>query len=268
MMSKKRILEDKVILITGSTTGIGEAVARACVARGAKVMVHGRREEAAKTVVKSLGSGVAGYTLADIAQPSNCEKIVADTIKQFGTINGVINNAAMLTRSDIATVDAELFDKQMGINLRAPMLIAKAAIAYWRSKKQGGNIVNIGSINAYCGQSDLLTYSMTKGGMMTMTRNLADALGTENIRVNQVNVGWTLTPNEIELKKAEGLPNDWPAHLPKKFAPTGTLLKPEQVARHVVFWVSDASAPANGAVFDLEQYPMRGRNWINKLVNL
>ena len=71
-------------------------------------------------------------------------------------------------------------------------------------------MLNIGSINAYCGERNQLAYSISKGGLMTLTRNLADAHGTEGIRVNQLNVGWTLTPNEFALKMKEGLPEDWP----------------------------------------------------------
>lgn len=140
--------------------------------------------------------------------------------------------------------------------------MAQAAIAQFRHQKQGGNILNIGSINAYCGESILLVYSMTKVGLMTMTRNLADALGQEKIRVNQLNVGWTTTPNEIALKIEEGLPHDWYHHVSPTFAPTGKLLTPNNVAEHCLFWISDKSAPASGCVCKVEQYPLIGRNKI------
>ena len=76
-------------------------------------------------------------------------------------------------------------------------------------------MLNIGSINAYCGERTMFAYSICKGGLMTLTRNLADAHGAEGIRVNQLNVGWTLTPNERALKMKEGLPEDWPSKLPR-----------------------------------------------------
>ncbi len=93
-----------------------------------------------------------------------------------------------------------------------------------------------------------------------MTRNLADAHGAEGLRVNQFNVGWTMTPNEYELKKREGLPDDWPSKLPKAYAPSGRLLSPEDIAWAAVYFLSDEAALINGAILDVEQYPLIGRN--------
>ena len=94
---------------------------------------------------------------------------------------------------------------------------------------------------------------------MTLTRNLADALGADRVRVNQMNVGWTLTENEYRTKLSDGLPPDWPVKLPTYAAPSGSLLKPEDVAEAAIHWVSSASRPVTGSVFDLEQYPVIGR---------
>ena len=79
-------------------------------------------------------------------------------------------------------------------------------------------MLNIGSILAYSGQANLLAYSMSKGGLMTMTRNLADTLGPDRVRVNQLNVGWTLTENEYQTKIADGLTPDWSHHVPAGIA--------------------------------------------------
>lgn len=255
------LLANKIILVTGSTTGIGEAIARGCISEGAQVMLHGRDEARAKQLCAELGPQ-AHYQLADLYKPESSQELIAATIKRFGAIHCLVNNAAVVTRSNIDTSDEEMFDFIISINLRAPLLLARAAIQEFRKQGNGGNIVNIGSLNAYCGQTDLLLYSMSKGGLMTMTRNLGDSLGKEKIRVNQLNVGWTTTVNEIELKKREGLPEGWQHNVPKVFAPTGQLLTPENVAEHVIFWLSDLSAPVSGSVCDVEQYPVIGRNKI------
>ena len=97
-----------------------------------------------------------------------------------------------------------------------------------------GTVLNIGSVKDYCGEKNQLTYAISKAGLMTLSRNLADALGQDGIRVNHFNLGWVLTPNEYALKQREGMAPDWPLRLP-------------------------ASA-ISGAVVDLEQYPMIGRN--------
>jgi len=258
------MLKDKVILITGSTTGIGETIVARCVKEGAKVMIQGRNEKRAQAVHQQH-SHATSYVIADLSFHESYEKIVDATVREFGRIDCLVNNAAVTTRSNIDTSDEKMFNSIMDVNLKAPLLISRAAIKAFRQQGQGGTIVNIGSLNAYCGQTDLLVYSMSKGGLMTMTRNLADALGVEGIRVNQINVGWTVTANEIELKEKEGLPKDWESHVSSLFAPSGRLLQPNNIAAHVAFWLSEDSAPVNGTVCDVEQYPLVGRNLINAI---
>ncbi len=252
------LLQGKVILVTGSTTGIGEATARRCVAEGARVFVHGRDEERARAVCRELG-GDSHYYIGDLGDPAHCEGLVAAAVAHFGRLDGVVNNAALTTRSNLETTDAATFDRIVAVNLRAPLLIIRAAVPHFR-RQGGGAVVNIGSVNALAGEPNLLAYSAAKGGLATMSRNLANALAEERIRINHLNVGWVATPNEIALKQREGLPPGWEKYVPKTYAPTGRLLAPEEVAAHIVFWLSDLSAPANGVVYELEQYSMIGRN--------
>jgi NAD(P)-dependent dehydrogenase (short-subunit alcohol dehydrogenase family) len=252
------LLRDKVVLVTGSTTGIGEATARLCAAEGAQVVVHGLEEELAQAICRELGDR-AHYCIADLAEPETGERLVQTTVDTFGRIDAVVNNAAVTTRSNLATTDAPTFDRIIAINLRAPLLIIRAAVRHFEAQGCGA-VVNIGSVNALAGEANLLAYSASKGGLATATRNLANALATKHIRVNQLNPGWVTTPNEIALKIREGLPVGWEQNVPSVYAPTGKLLTPEEVARHVVFWISDASAPANGVVYELEQYSHIGRN--------
>jgi NAD(P)-dependent dehydrogenase (short-subunit alcohol dehydrogenase family) len=228
---------------------------------GAKVMVHGTREDAAIKVVADVASegGDAGYVIGPLDDPAVPARLVSETITRFGRIDGLVNNAAATTRSNLDTTDVAAFDRLIAINLRAPFLLIQAAMPHFRAQG-GGRVLNIGSINCYCGEPNLLVYSISKGGLMTMTRNLADAHGIEGLRINHLNVGWTLTQNEYELKKREGLPDDWPSRLPKAFAPSGRIMTPEEVAWPAVFFLSDEAPLVNGGVLDFEQYPVIGRN--------
>ncbi|MEY4483996.1 MAG: hypothetical protein RL693_1448, partial [Verrucomicrobiota bacterium] len=124
----------------------------------------------------------------------------------------------------------------------------------------GGRVLNIGSINAYCGEAGLLAYSISKGGLTTMTRNLADAHGRDGLRVNQINPGWVLTENESKRKKEHGLADDWYKDLPAVYAPAGRILLPAEIAAGAVYWLADESGPISGQVVDLEQHPFIGRN--------
>lgn len=259
------MLKNKVILMTGSTNGIGAEAARRCVAEGAKVMVHGRKENCAKKLVHELGES-SSFLLADLMEEHSYSYLVKETVKKFGRLDGLVNNAGIYPRNNIDTVCLKMCEQIMRVNFYAPLFLCKAAVDVFRRQKKGGTIVNIGSINAYTGQPDLLIYSASKGALMTMTRNLADSLGPEFIRVNQLNVGWTPTDQEVCLKRKEGLPENWQEKIPKMYAPSGRLLSPHNVASHIVFWLADQSAPVSGAVYEVEQYPIIGRNRLNELI--
>jgi NAD(P)-dependent dehydrogenase (short-subunit alcohol dehydrogenase family) len=180
-------------------------------------------------------------------------------VDRFGGLDGIINNAALTTRSTLETTDAAFFDRMLAVNTRAPLLIIRAALPLFRQQHRGV-VVNIGSINGLCGQPNLLAYSISKGGLATMSRNLANAHAVEGIRINHINLGWVATPNEIALKQSEGLPPGWETNVPREYSPRGAILTPEEAASHVLFWISDDSAPANGCVYELEQFSFIGRN--------
>jgi NAD(P)-dependent dehydrogenase (short-subunit alcohol dehydrogenase family) len=197
--------------------------------------------------------------MGSLDDPSAPARIIQGVIDACGRIDGLVNNAADMSRGSLESTGVDSFDRTIAINLRAPFLLVQAALPHFRRQK-AGRVLNIGSINSYCGERNLLAYSISKGGLVTMTRNLADAHGAEGIRVNLFNVGWTLTPNEYELKKREGLPEDWPSRVPKELVPSGRLLSPEDIAWAAVYFLSDEAPLINGATLDMEQYPIVGRN--------
>ena len=250
-------LAGKAVIVTGSTTGIGEAIARRAVAEGARVLIHGRDEERAQALVKELGRATACH-IDDIGDPAAPPRIIGAAIKAFGRLDALVNNAASVKRSNLENTDAALFDQMIATNLRAPLLLIQAAVPHLKVTR--GCVLNIGSVNGYCGEANLLAYSISKGGLMTLSRNLADALGRDGVRVNHFNVGWVLTPNEYHVKIADGLPPDWPERVPKTKAPSGRLMKPEEIATAAVYWIGEESRPISGTVLELEQHPVIGRN--------
>jgi NAD(P)-dependent dehydrogenase (short-subunit alcohol dehydrogenase family) len=257
-MTQTARLKDKVILVTGSGTGIGEGMARRFVLEGALVMIHDREPAWAKAVAADLGD-CAAVVLGELEDPAIPATLIEQTVAHFGRIDALVNNAGVKTRGGIEETDEAAFDRTVTVNLKAPFFLIRAAIPHFR-KQGGGRVLNIGSINAYCGEKSQCIYSAIKGALMTLTRNLADAHAAENIHVHQINPGWVLTPNERALKATEGLPEDWPSRLPVEYAPAGRLLSADDVAAAAVYLLSDEAALVNGAVLDLEQYPMIGRN--------
>jgi NAD(P)-dependent dehydrogenase (short-subunit alcohol dehydrogenase family) len=252
-------LENKVIIVTGSTTGIGKAIAIRCVAEGAKVVVHGLEEAWGKEVVNELGETNAVLHISDLSLDGSPEKLVEAAINAFGKLDAVVNNAAIVASSNIQSTDKAYLQRLLNVNTIAPFLLIKAALPYLTA--QHGCVLNIGSVNAYSGEPNLLAYSISKGGLMTMTRNLGDTLHRENgVRVNQINPGWVLTETERERKKEHGLAEDWYKDLPSVYAPAGRILWPSEIAAAAMYWLADESGPISGQVVDLEQHPFIGRN--------
>jgi NAD(P)-dependent dehydrogenase (short-subunit alcohol dehydrogenase family) len=257
-------MKDRVVLVTGSNEGIGFAIAGLCHDRGARVVLHGLDAGTLEASAHKLGADVS-YIAADFLDLDAPGRIIDFVMAQHGRFDGLVNNAGMLDRCTLETASADLVDRMFAVNFRAPLMLIQAAAAHMSKQQSGGSIVNIGSVNASCGAPTLLVYSATKGALATITRNLGAALGPKHVRINQINIGWTVTENENRIQAAEGQPENWEELIPADYKPSGALLSPEQVAQHAVFWLSDASVPVTGQVTDVEQYPMIGRafgtNW-------
>ena len=249
-------LEGKTYIITGSSMGIGEAIARRIVKLNGRVLVHGLENDLTETVANSLGMP---YIVGDLSLPSVCEGIIAKAMEEFGEIHGLVNNAGAVLRNLIEENDADFWDRVMNINARAPMLLIRAALKPLSVSK--GYVVNIGSVNAYSGEPNLLAYSASKGALMTMTRNLGDTLHRDyGIKVNQINPGWVLSEGEKKRKIAEGMDDDWFSKLGKDEAPSGRMISPEDIAFTTVNFLTDQFGPISGQVMELSQFPFIGRN--------
>jgi NAD(P)-dependent dehydrogenase (short-subunit alcohol dehydrogenase family) len=251
-------LADKVVVVTGSTSGIGEAIARRSVAEGARVLVHGLEADLGEAVVGSLGDAAALH-VDDLEGPEAAPRIVRAALQAFGRIDALVNNAARVHRSTIEDTDAETFDRVLAVNTRAPLLLIRAALD--ELERTRGAVLNVGSVNAYCGEPTFVAYSASKGALMTLTRNLGDTLHRERgVRVNQINPEWVLTEGEKRVQERDGNPPDWHEKLPKEWAPSGRLILPEEIAAAAVYWIGDESRPISGSVVDLGQFPLIGRN--------
>lgn len=252
-------LQNKVIIVTGSTTGIGKAIALRCVAEGARVVIHGLEEELGKGVVSVIGSDKAVLHIEDIAANNAPQNLVNIALKTFGKLDAIVNNAAWVVSSNMETTDLAFLRKVLEVNTISPYALIQCGLPYL--EKTRGCVLNIGSVNAWSGEPNLLAYSISKGALMTLTRNLGDSLHREKgVRINQINPGWVLTESEIQRKKQQGLSEDWYKNISKVYAPTGRILLPSEIASAAVYWLADESGPVSGQVVDLEQYPLIGRN--------
>jgi NAD(P)-dependent dehydrogenase (short-subunit alcohol dehydrogenase family) len=249
-------LSGKIALVTGASSGIGFGIAEHFASLGAAVIVHAHQPAGARAAAERLREAGCESTAldADLRDADACRRMMQAAIGWKGGLDVLVNNAGMTDRAYLEDAAVALWDDIMAVNLRAPFICLQEAV---RSMKQrgGGSIVNIGSVNAYVGAPKLGPYSVSKGGLMTLTRNAASALNRYRIRVNQLNVGWTLTEGEDAVQKKQGTRSDWLGEASATM-PFGRLLTPREIAYAAAYFASDDSALITGGVLDMEQSPI------------
>lgn len=251
-------LENKVIIVTGGTQGVGEAVALYAAECGAAgVVICGRNTVRGRRVVAKIEAlnCSAEFVEADLSRPEDCRQIVRQSDARFGRVDGLVNAAADTNRGTIDDMTVEFWDYQFAVNVRAPFLLIQEVSRIMRREKIAGSIVNILSVAAYCGLETLVAYSSTKGALATLTKNLANGLRQYQIRVNGIKLGWTDTPNEHVVQRKQGSPDNW-LKLGESQSPFGRLIKPIDVARLCAYFLSEESGIVTGSNMDYSQRVM------------
>ena len=249
-------LSDKVLVVTGAASGIGAAIAQLAAKSGAGALVlTDRNGDGCRMVADRLAAGGATVETveADLVEVSAAATIARVAVGRFGRIDGLVNAAGLTTRASFLDGTLGVWEELFAVNARAPFFLMREAIADMSARGAPGTIVNILSINAHCGAPDLAIYSATKGALLTLTKNAANAHLRDRIRVNGINLGWVATEAEHRMQSETlGLGPGWLDAASARM-PLRRLLEPEEAARLAVFLLSDTSAPMSGAVIDLEQ---------------
>ncbi len=249
-------IDGKIALVTGGTQGLGRAVA-ACFAqaRAAGIAIvgrdadKGRRAAEAITEASGVRVEVIGADLADIAQVRG---IVPQVEARFGRIDILVNAAGLTDRGNMFNTSPELFDRMIAVNTRAPFFLIQDAARVMDRLGIEGRIVNIGTTSARAGQPFLAPYSVSKGGLTTLTRHAAFALMRNRIHVNQLDIGWMNSDHERSLMAQEtGDPDFIDRAAATK--PFGRILDPAEVARAVLWMASGDSGMMTGAVIQFDQ---------------
>lgn len=246
----------KVALVTGSTQGLGEAIAIRLVDEGLSgLVVTGRNQErGAEVAARLTGAGCRTvFVAADLGDPGAVRNLMDATDREFGRIDVLVNAAGDSHRGTVEDTTVELFDHLMAVNVRAPFLLMQGAIRIMRREGIEGSIVNIASVAAHGGPPYLTIYATTKGALVTLTKNVANSLLWDRIRVNAMNIGWMDSPGEHTIRtRFHGGDERW---LEKAEAgqPFGRLLKTPEVAKAVAFLASDDSGMMTGAAVDFNQ---------------
>jgi pteridine reductase len=228
-------MAEKVALITGGARRVGAAICRLLHASGVDLMVHFRRSaDAARALQAELNTArpdSVALVQADLLNLSSLPTMVAETVRQFGRLDVLINNASSFFPTPVGDITEQEWDDLVGTNLKTPMFLSQAAAPHLRRNQ--GCIVNIVDIHADRPMRNHVVYSLAKGGLVALTRSLASELGPE-VRVNGVSPGVIMWPED----------DRWADELARQRIVQSTLLKrvgdPEDVARTVRFLVFDA----------------------------
>ncbi len=239
-------LSGKVAIITGASKGIGERMARGLAEFGAKVVISSRKQEAVDIVAGVLQK--EGYDAKGIAchvgDDQQLEALVQKTVEHYGGVDILINNAATNpVFGPIAESDGQIFDKIMGINVKAPFKLCNLVYPIMKSRG-GGSIINIASVEGLKPSFGLGLYSISKSALIMLTKNQAKEWGTDGIRSNAI------CPGLVKTKFSSAIwQNDHILGQMEKSLPAGRMAMPDEMAGLAVFLASTASSYCTGSVF-------------------
>jgi NAD(P)-dependent dehydrogenase (short-subunit alcohol dehydrogenase family) len=237
------MLNDKVIVVTGASRGIGEAIARACVAGGAKVVLASRKQADLDKVAADLGASAIAVA-AHTGRAEDVDALLAKAVEKFGRVDGWVNNAATNPYFGplVDTPDSAI-DKTIEVNLRGYLYGARALVKHARARGGGASIVNIASIAGIRAAPMQGIYGMTKAAVISMTQTLAFELGGSNIRVNAI------APGLVETKFASAIVQNpmLRDHVVKR-TPLARHAQPTEIAGAATYLLSDAASFTTGSV--------------------
>ncbi len=250
-------LDGKIAIVTGSTQGLGKAIAGQFAESGvAGLITCGRRENQGLEVAQEISefSGVpVKFIKGDLGCVEDCRHIVKSADSEYGRIDILVNAAAITDRGNLLDTSPEFFDKMFAVNVRGPFFLMQETVKIMIREEIKGSIVNIGSMSAQAGQPFIIAYCSSKGALATLTRNAAYSLLHNQIRVNQLNIGWMASDGEDAIqRKYHGADDGWLEEASQKL-PVGRLIDPKEVARAVTFLASGDSGLMTGSVVNFDQ---------------
>jgi NAD(P)-dependent dehydrogenase (short-subunit alcohol dehydrogenase family) len=235
-----RGLKDKVAIVTGAARGIGLACAKRFLAEGAKVILADIDESEGTAAAKALGVS-AHFVRCDVGSAKEVAALIA-AAESFGGVDILVNNAGIVHGADFLDLAEADFERVLRVNLKGAFLVAQAAAKKMAHKKRGA-IVNMASINSQVAIPNQIPYSVSKGGLLQLTRAMALSLAKHGIRVNAIGPGSIMT----DLLKAVGSDKEAKRRILSR-TPLGRIGTPEEVAGVAAFLASDDASYITGEI--------------------
>ena len=249
-------LDGRVIVVNGGTQGLGEATVRLLAARGAAgIAIIGRDADKGSALAHDVSSDKSRtiFVRADMSESDAPAIVMNEVDKAFGVVHGLVNIAASTGRGNIWNTDVDMWDTMQNVNVRAPFFMIQGAAKIMRREGVAGSIVNIGSVSGHGGQPFILAYSVSKGALAILTKTAAFSLMRHHGRVNLITPGWMDTEAEDAVQRRfHGATDGW-LEAAEAGQPMGRLIKPDEVARSIVFLLSDESGMMTGTIIDYDQ---------------
>ncbi|MBS0663697.1 MAG: SDR family oxidoreductase [Verrucomicrobia bacterium] len=240
-------LAGKVAWISGATSGIGEAAAELFAAEGARVALVGRRLALGRKIAQRINARTPGAALAlacDVSDERAVARSIAATVRRFGRLDIVVNNAGMVEIGDLHTYSEAQWDRVMGVNVKSMFFAFKHAFPHLRAARRG-YVVNVGSISSFVGQARTPVYTTTKHAILGLTRSIALDYAVHGIRCNCVCPGITETPMLWEHLNVRPDPRGALNERLRRVA-MGVSLSPADVARSLLYFSCEDSAGITG----------------------
>ena len=243
-------LQDKVAIVTGAATGIGQAIAIRFAREGAAVVVDyiGKPDVASETEQKIAGFGGKSIAIAaDISKPDQVQNLIDGAVKAFGKLDIVVNNAGVEKKIAFVDYPLEELRKILDINLVGPFLVSQAAARQMIRQGHGGRLINISSVHEDLPMPTNAAYCMSKGGLRMLTRTIAVELGKDKITENNIGPGAVFTPIDADVEAKPEMEKALMSEIP-----LGRWGKPEEIAGLAVYLASDEAAYITGSTYFID----------------
>lgn len=246
------LLDGKIVLITGATSGIGLATAESCANEGAIVIASGRNSDKSQQLVEGLAGTGHHFLAGDLSHKIEAKSLIEKAMEITDKLDVLINSAGVVHHHNVPSTSDEVWDNTMAINVNAIFYLCRAAIPVMAAQSGGGSIVNVASTWGLVGAEESAAYCASKGAVVQLTRAMALDHAKQNIRINAVCPGGVDTPMLEAEANAFGIPAEEARKVWAEDAANNRLASAQDIANTVIFLASDKAAHIHGIALPVD----------------